>query len=306
MSQLEDPSNDKVASDEAESSKFAFINVEESIKKETVEEHIEDVYNEEEKQDVICESSQDSLINPLIEIDENSSTFGSEVVDEAFSTEEVSQHTDPNATKQAFLCDKCSISFVSPNFLEAHKKRCRARMEETANEQSTVDETIDSNKTTTRCKKKSRIPAGELKYKCETCEKGFVRLKNLEAHMATHSVEFKCEKCPYTTEHRRNLMRHVVVHFGEDEKKYSCPYCSYTAGKSSYLRIHVARHLDEKPHKCTVCSYGTAVLDTLNKHMATHTGQREFACSHCYYSAAKKSQLAKHLQKFHSEEGNNT
>ncbi|XP_054284761.1 uncharacterized protein LOC129001483 isoform X1 [Macrosteles quadrilineatus] len=65
MSQLEDPSNDKVASDEAESSKFAFINVEESIKKETVEEHIEDVYNEEEKQDVICESSQDSLINPL-------------------------------------------------------------------------------------------------------------------------------------------------------------------------------------------------------------------------------------------------
>ena len=89
-------------------------------------------------------------------------------------------------------------------------------------------------------------------YKCESCEKSFTNLRNLERHL--HTVhdgyrDYKCEFCGKSSTTAQNLKKHIyTVHDGY--KDHKCEFCgkSFTEARSLKKHIYIV-HEGHKNHK---------------------------------------------------------
>lgn len=133
-------------------------------------------------------------------------------------------------------------------------------------------------------------------YKCDMCEKSYMRNSHLTVHKKNHFLpEFRCERCGYMCHTRDRLTKHIrscVEHqcricdkkyrkkmwfeahvrshheknFSRSKKEYICGYCKFTFYKQSNLKVHIRSvHLVMKPFKCG-CGREYAHNASLDKH----------------------------------------
>ncbi|XP_059205830.1 zinc finger protein 239-like isoform X3 [Centropristis striata] len=154
----------------------------------------------------------------------------------------------------------------------------------------------------------SRFSAGEKRFSCSECGKGFGYKCYLNRHMVSHTGEkpFSCSVCGKGFSETSDLMTHMSLHIGE--KRFSCSVCKKTFTHTGTLKRHIRNHTGEKPFSCSVCRKSFAQSGNLKSHMRLHTGEKPFSCHICSKRFSRRSNVKYHKcavslsSKFHQTE----
>ena len=111
------------------------------------------------------------------------------------------------------------------------------------------------------------------------CFKGFVRPRDLNTHLRTHTREkpYLCTApgCSMSFSQPSNLKTHLLTH--TDERPHLCTEfgCSMSFRRKDALTDHLRTHIGERPHWCTApgCSKSFSRHRNLTRHMRTHSGR---------------------------------
>lgn len=79
-------------------------------------------------------------------------------------------------------------------------------------------------------------------------------------------------------------------------KRFQCPHCEKSFGKSSHLRDHVRTHTGDRPYRCEYCDKAFTQYSNLRTHTRIHTGERPYRCSHCSKSFTQAVTLRSHTR----------
>lgn len=140
-------------------------------------------------------------------------------------------------------------------------------------------------------------------YKCELCDRSFVRSDYLKYHILksheTTEQVFTCGACGGVFATNRGLLRHIRTEHdghptGDDELnpnanptapesdsesipdadehgKFSCTYCDECYDTREPLAVHMRRrHLGDKPFRCDLCPKSFIRVDFLQCHRSNH------------------------------------
>ena len=147
--------------------------------------------------------------------------------------------THENTDRGPFKCDICDKAFHKKIVLTNHKLKYH---------QIQIDKkfpcTLCGTRYMTQSSLKAHLEAQHnqtKKYKCEYCEKEFLRKDKLQFHSAIHTgiKSFVCEICGKSFSRKSKLNDHHRRHFGE--KKYLCTKagCSRAYASNADLKIHL-------------------------------------------------------------------
>ncbi|KAL3278289.1 hypothetical protein HHI36_013623 [Cryptolaemus montrouzieri] len=75
-------------------------------------------------------------------------------------------------------------------------------------------------------------------FVCSTCNKSFIRKRELDRHIVTHTgmKPFKCSKCDKSFGRKDKLVRHMRIH--DVNKQFSCDMCEETFSRRESLTQH--------------------------------------------------------------------
>jgi len=146
---------------------------------------------------------------------------------------------------------------------------------------------------------------GEKPFKCQVCDKAYIRKGDLVTHMRVHTggeKPFPCSNssCDKTYLRKADLTIHMRTHTGE--KPFKCLQCDRTFIRSSALKTHILYvHGGERPFKCSSCDKAFVRKTTLQTHMRTHTGEKPFECLVCRTFFATKGNRTRHFRLTHTK-----
>ncbi|XP_018010411.1 longitudinals lacking protein isoform X12 [Hyalella azteca] len=89
----------------------------------------------------------------------------------------------------------------------------------------------------------------------------------------------RCPYCPYQSYIMRNLEAHIRTH--SQEAPYACPVCPYRSSQAGNLKTHLRKHTGERPFHCPVCQKSFGHHKTLHKHFNVHKDCPMVTCPHC-------------------------
>ncbi|EDS30586.1 zinc finger protein 322A [Culex quinquefasciatus] len=142
-------------------------------------------------------------------------------------------------------------------------------------------------------------------YQCTKCGKTFMHPSSLTNHEKWHnqSRDFECSICQKVFLSKGNLQTHMKLHSPAHQRKaqYECPICRCSFKTPNYLQIHARVHTGEKPHRCTYCSKQFAHMPGLKRHLLTHTEEKQFSCRYCAREFSARPNLLIH-EKSHGTE----
>lgn len=79
-------------------------------------------------------------------------------------------------------------------------------------------------------------------------------------------------------------------------KRFQCPHCEKSFGKSSHLRDHIRTHTGDRPYHCQYCDKAFTQYSNLRTHTRIHTGERPYRCTHCSKSFTQAVTLRSHTR----------
>ena len=125
-------------------------------------------------------------------------------------------HHAHNIEKQ--ICNVCSLEFSCLEFLNKHKKNTHEKVPCT--QCGKFFGAIRMN----RHIQAVHTPDNEKKYRCDTCDKGFVENQRLSEHLNIHTGEkpFKCKLCPASFASQGTHAMHERGHIGSGRKNCKC------------------------------------------------------------------------------------
>lgn len=222
----------------------------------------------------------------------------------------------PKYKKKRQFCTECDKSFSKWEYLSKHMR---------------VDHCLELEKIKPgRVPLILKMPTGEndpRPYKCDQCEKEYIKSKHLSRHRRTHLQQY-CNQCkvPITTnyaEHmlkvhnyevprpfecpkeeckkmfrtRANLSAHMRIHRAKN-RTYKCTVhmCPKSFFFSTDLRKHMKSHSQERSVICDVCGDALKTSDTLKSHMRIHTGERPYKCVQCPRAFSTSNSLDIHTR----------
>lgn len=185
------------------------------------------------------------------------------------SFHEILGHLNRHASRPAFNCDKCDMSFTWKGRLLDH-----------------------------------RMVEHKVGYACEVCNKRFKRKENIRIHMLTHETQgkFVCSTCGYVTKRRQCLTIHMMRH--EDKWLCRCTICNKGFQSYATLQQHMNNHTGERPFTCDICGRNYGNSNTLWKHSRMYHPeqfQNIFKCKKCKKFFMRERSLREHVVKYHSK-----
>ena len=194
---------------------------------------------------------------------------------------------------QKKVCSLCSLEFSNRYRLYQHMKRVHGKVPCTRCGNLFFAKCMNKHISTahngeklfkcTECNKlffaKSRMnrhiqsahtPDDQKKFRCNTCDKGFISNQYLLEHTNVHSGEkpFKCTECAKLFVAKSRLNRHIrSAHTPDDQKNYKCDTCGKGFINKQHFSDHLNIHTGEKPHKCKFCPADFANGGALRAHV---------------------------------------
>ncbi|XP_069670037.1 zinc finger protein 239-like [Periplaneta americana] len=131
-------------------------------------------------------------------------------------------------------------------------------------------------------------------FKCDVCNKVFLKSQFLKRHFRTHRFKnaFKCDVCGKCLSQSGYLKAHARLHTGE--LPFQCHICGKSFRESGYLKRHERIHTGERPFKCNVCRKSFTECGGLIRHSRTHTDDRPFMCDRCGKCFSQYGHLTQH------------
>lgn len=107
-------------------------------------------------------------------------------------------------------------------------------------------------------------------FVCSVCNKGFLRMSQLEEHKSTHQPfkPFRCLECGKSFTQKTRLKTHQSVHTGE--RPFSCKICGKMFSRQDNCLRHERFHSGLKPYSCGRCGKSFTVLGNLRIHQEIH------------------------------------
>ncbi|XP_065082096.1 zinc finger protein 714-like [Ochlerotatus camptorhynchus] len=134
----------------------------------------------------------------------------------------------------------------------------------------------------------------------------------------------KCQKCNFKTYNKHNLQTHQKIHVKRETRRYPCKdpgctevfktirmyrrhslmahkafvcdICGLRCSSKTYLKSHMARHLNKFEHVCPYCQKGHNAKSDLRNHIAwNHTNERKYPCEICGLIFRRKPILDEHI-----------
>lgn len=141
-------------------------------------------------------------------------------------------------------------------------------------------------------------------FLCKVCNKSYLKLSNLKAHMTVHTdlKPFNCSVCDSKFTQARAYVCHMRTHNISDkihnkthtDKTFTCNICCKNYCNSGNLKAHMRLHTGDKPYSCNICNKRFSQSNALSYHMKTHFSEKPFACDMCSKSFTTKGQLVNH------------
>ncbi|XP_034248697.1 PR domain zinc finger protein 15-like isoform X2 [Thrips palmi] len=138
-------------------------------------------------------------------------------------------------------------------------------------------------------------------YKCEQCNKFFLRKALLNAHMTSHVPKdqqpFVCCKCARRFHCEALLRNHERVHLPNEEKLvYPCDICKKKFSSKSAVTAHLkAIHYGERPFICHLCGHSFSSKGVLQEHLTIHSDEEPWHCTKCTKKFKTKYRLKIHM-----------
>ncbi|XP_039449418.1 zinc finger protein 816-like [Culex pipiens pallens] len=202
--------------------------------------------------------------------------------------------------EREFLCEICAKEFKTKKQLNDHLEVVH---------QGTKRYKCDiCNKSFTRnaslAEHKLILHAGINQFSCNICGRAFGKEDSLKTHLSTHlGRRFRCELCNKTFLKRAFLTAHVAKAHPTDEgpKPNECKICHKNFASSSHLKDHLRIHEGSKPEVCRLCGASFRQKQQLKVHMYQHLG-KPFKCQFCTAAFGIRVRLMSHLEKNHATE----
>ena len=220
-------------------------------------------------------------------------------------------HTD------AFECMFCEKRYPRKEEFVRHILNCKASVE--LKHSGKVDCSLCGKEFTNAEKYRQHYLEHMHPYKCEECQKLFLRRVNLENHNCRpwNGDRVECDQCGKTFKNPNNLKRHVLCHI---KARYECEKCHKTFRREDYINSHIC--VDESGNKvkikkykrtgevlrtepgisscvCATCGKSYSSISNMNKHMLTHDEPKE-KCHECGKMFHLKINLKQHLRYTHA------
>ncbi|XP_072272763.1 zinc finger protein 131 isoform X2 [Pyxicephalus adspersus] len=157
-------------------------------------------------------------------------------------------------------------------------------------------------------------------YKCEICNKTYVREVAWKQHLTCYHMEESgaakrpkpgkkihvCQYCDKQFDHFGHFKEHLRKHTGE--KPFECPNCHEHFARNSTLKCHLsacqygvgAKKGRKKLYECQVCNSVFNCWDQFKDHLVLHTGDKPNHCTLCDLWFMQGSELRKHLREVHN------
>ncbi|XP_022243481.1 zinc finger protein 2-like [Limulus polyphemus] len=234
------------------------------------------------------------------------------------------QHQQTHAKIQPLICSICGSMFRKDSSLANHMKSHETRIP-----------TVHSGKNVKLNKQELVVRrinnAGDKRYHCSICDKGFACTNNLMKHyIAVHDPDnpnipttssavekqkhedksnfsvsadaYPCDKCGRLFTSVKMLEGHKKIHRNETEnRRFRCPHCKYSTNRATDLRNHVAIHTNERPYQCSYCGKGFTERSSLRNHTFIHTGEKPYVCEVCGKRFTQRAHINIHMR-IHNKE----
>ena len=235
--------------------------------------------------------------------------------------------TETSATAQPHEKDKESINengeFIQKGYLRNHA-------EESMIAASQIE--VLKSRSNLRSRMKSLMATDEMLNFCDTCNKGFSRLSDLERHVIIHINNrlFCCDTCGRQYSQWETLRQHLIEkkHVSSLKKTFSCGKCfkifrgplgvqkhqAYPCYTRPYacsecprryvwkhnLQEHQRLHMADNPHTCHKCGMRFQRASHLLNHSATHTGKPTHECVLCKTRFITSRSIDLHIKQCHA------
>ncbi|KAM9168318.1 LOW QUALITY PROTEIN: zinc finger protein 131-like [Mergus octosetaceus] len=169
------------------------------------------------------------------------------------------------------------------------------------------------------CKQEHMKTHSTESYKCDICNKRYLRESALKQHLTCYHVDeggaskkqrpgkkiHICQYCEKQFDHFGHFKEHLRKHTGE--KPFECPNCRERFARNSTLKCHLtacqsgagAKKGRKKLYECQVCNSVFNSWDQFKDHLVTHTGDKPNHCTLCDLWFMQGSELRRHLKDMH-------
>ena len=129
-------------------------------------------------------------------------------------------------------------------------------------------------------------------FKCDVCEKTFLKNSLFQFHICNPDVKFVCESCTFISLTATELLTHDQSCHAT-KKPLSCTYCGFETTEENSLKSHmVGEHANtakddiEEPSACDGCSLVLANFNLLKENVQMyHTVEVMHVCYVLYISS---------------------
>ncbi|XP_062369151.1 zinc finger protein 131 isoform X2 [Cinclus cinclus] len=170
------------------------------------------------------------------------------------------------------------------------------------------------------CKQEHMKTHSTENYKCDICNKRYLRESALKQHLTCYHLEeggaskkqrpgkkiHVCQYCDKQFDHFGHFKEHLRKHTGE--KPFECPNCHERFARNSTLKCHLtacqsgagAKKGRKKLYECQVCNSVFNSWDQFKDHLVIHTGDKPNHCTLCDLWFMQGSELRRHLKETHN------
>ncbi|XP_042681812.1 zinc finger protein 131 isoform X2 [Centrocercus urophasianus] len=182
-----------------------------------------------------------------------------------------------------------------------------------------IQEKVD-NAADPSCKQEHMKTHSTESYKCDICNKRYLRENALKQHLTCYHLEeggapkkqrpgkkiHICQYCDKQFDHFGHFKEHLRKHTGE--KPFECPNCHERFARNSTLKCHLtacqsgagAKKGRKKLYECQVCNSVFNSWDQFKDHLVIHTGDKPNHCTLCDLWFMQGSELRRHLKDTHN------